>query len=85
MVWQEPLPAQHLENQGAGAGLPAQEEPPTPVSISGEGVEMMDIYKFIWVHLNNKLDRSDNTEAVYRKGQSRLFFSAQVQVFQCVH
>ncbi|KAK0149865.1 hypothetical protein N1851_009389 [Merluccius polli] len=46
-----------------------RKSPPIPVSINGEEVEMVDTYKFLWVHLNNKLDWSDNTEALYRKGQ----------------
>ena len=35
---------------------------------------MVDTYKFLGGHLNNNLDWSDNTEALFRKGQSRLFF-----------
>ena len=44
------------------------------VFINGEAEEMEDTYKFLGVHLNNKLDGSNNTEAHCRKGQSRLFF-----------
>ena len=54
---------------------------PIPVSINGEEVEMVDTYKFLGVHLNNKLDWSDNTEALYRKGQSRLFFLRRLRSF----
>ena len=35
---------------------------------------MVDTHKVLRVHLNNKLDWSSNTEALYRKGQSRPFF-----------
>ena len=55
---------------------------PIPVSINGEEVEMVDTYKFLGVHLNNKLDWSDNTEALYRKGQSRLFFLRRLRSFK---
>ena len=34
---------------------------------------MVDTYKFLGVHVNNKLDWSSNTEALSRKEQSRLF------------
>ncbi|XP_053508024.1 uncharacterized protein LOC128624412 [Ictalurus furcatus] len=55
--------------------------PHTPVVIRGEGVEMVDTYQFLGVHLNNKLDWTDNTEALYRKGQSRLFFLRRLRSF----
>ena len=42
---------------------------------------MVNTYKFLGVHLNNKLDWSDNTEALYRKGQSRLFFLRRLRSF----
>ena len=42
---------------------------------------MVDTYKFLWVHLNNKLGWSNTTEAEYRKGQSRLFFLERFRSF----
>ena len=42
---------------------------------------MVDTYKFLGVQLNNKLDWSDNTEALYRKGQSKLFFLRMLRSF----
>ena len=35
---------------------------------------MVTTYKYLGVHLDNKLDWSVNTDALYKKGQSRLFF-----------
>ena len=54
---------------------------PTPITIRGEEVEMVDSYKYLGVHINNKLDWTDNTEALYRKGQSRLFFLRRLRSF----
>ena len=34
---------------------------------------MVDLYKYLRLYVNNKLDWSDNTDALYKKGQSRLF------------
>lgn len=34
----------------------------------------MDTCEYLGVHFNNRLDWKCNTEAVYRKGQSRLYF-----------
>ena len=42
---------------------------------------MVDSYRFLGVELNNKLDWSNNTEALYRKGQSRLFFLRRLRSF----
>uniref|UniRef100_A0A7N8YA44 Transmembrane anterior posterior transformation 1b n=1 Tax=Mastacembelus armatus TaxID=205130 RepID=A0A7N8YA44_9TELE len=47
---------------------------PVPVSILGDEVEIVDSYKCLGVHINNKLDWSNNTDALFKKGQSRLFF-----------
>ncbi len=33
---------------------------------------MVDMYKYLAVHVNNKLDWSDNISVLYKKGQSRL-------------
>ena len=54
---------------------------PTPITIRGEEVEIVDRYKYLGVHINNKLDWKHNTEALYRKGQSRLFFLRRLRSF----
>lgn len=54
---------------------------PAPVSIQGEEVERVDSYKYLGVQINNKLDWSHNTEALFRKGQSRLFFLRRLRSF----
>ncbi|KAK3527069.1 hypothetical protein QTP86_008800 [Hemibagrus guttatus] len=54
---------------------------PPPVNIQGKDIERVDSYKYLGVHLNNKLDWTDNTEAIYRKGQSRLFLLRRLWSF----
>ena len=44
-----------------------------PVNIQGMDIERVDSYKYLGFHLNNRLDWSENTSALYRKGQSRLY------------
>ena len=44
----------------------------TPVNIQALDIEMVAKYKCLGVHLNNKLDWTDNTGALYKKGQSHL-------------
>ena len=41
----------------------------------------MQSYRYLGVHLDSKLDWSVNTDAVYRKGQSRLFFLRRFRSF----
>ena len=53
--------------------------PSTHVSITWEGVEMMDTYRFLEVHLNNKLNWSDNNDSLYRRRQSRQFFQRRLR------
>ena len=46
---------------------------PAPISINGVTVDVVQDYKYLGVNLDNKLNWAKNTEAVYKKGQSRLF------------
>ncbi|KAJ0022335.1 hypothetical protein NQD34_009825 [Periophthalmus magnuspinnatus] len=51
------------------------------VNIQGRDIERVDSYKYLGVHLNNKLDWSHNTDALYRKGQSRLCLLRRLRSF----
>ncbi|KAF7644467.1 hypothetical protein LDENG_00221510 [Lucifuga dentata] len=44
--------------------------PTTLVNIQGLDIETVESYKYLGVHLNNKLDWSINTDVLYKKGQS---------------
>ncbi len=46
--------------------------PPTQVNIQGMDIEMVTSYKYLGVHLDNKLRWTHNIQALYKKGQSRL-------------
>lgn len=43
-----------------------------PVSIDGVRVDMEQTYKYMGLELDDRLDCAFNTDALYRKGQSRL-------------
>ncbi|XP_051811082.1 ATPase family AAA domain-containing protein 2-like isoform X2 [Acanthochromis polyacanthus] len=47
--------------------------PLQPVNTCGEDIEVVTSYKYLGVHLDNKLDWSKNVDFIYKKGQSRLF------------
>ncbi|CAM4584620.1 unnamed protein product [Leuciscus chuanchicus] len=53
----------------------------SPVNIQGKDIGRVDSYKYLGVHLNNKLDWTNNTEAIYKKGQSRLFLLRRLRSF----
>ena len=44
------------------------------ISIMVEEVEVVEKFKFLSVHLDNRLDWRHNTDVVHKKGQSRLYF-----------
>ena len=44
-------------------------------------IEMVTSYKYLGVHLNNKLDWTDHTAATYKKGQSRLYLLRKLRSF----
>ncbi|KAI4888458.1 hypothetical protein NFI96_007525 [Prochilodus magdalenae] len=55
--------------------------PPPLVNIRGMDIERVDSYKYLGVHLNNKLDWSVNTTALHKKGQSRLYLLRRLRSF----
>ncbi|KAI4895189.1 hypothetical protein NFI96_023720 [Prochilodus magdalenae] len=58
----------------------AKHSPPVPVNIQGMDIEIVRSYKYLGVHLN-KLDWTDNTAALYKKGQSRLHLLRRLRSF----
>ena len=54
---------------------------PTPVNIQGADIEIVKSYKYLGVHLNNKLDWTDHSAALYKKGQSILFLLRRLRSF----
>lgn len=44
-----------------------------PVTIKGEQIKIVQSYKYLGVHIDHKLNWKKNTDAVFRKAQSRLF------------
>lgn len=52
-----------------------------PISIEGVDVEVVKSYKYLGVHLDNRLDWSVNTDSLYRKAQSRLYFLRRLRAF----
>ncbi|TWW67116.1 hypothetical protein D4764_02G0001570 [Takifugu flavidus] len=51
------------------------------VCISGKDVEIVPSYRFLGVQLDNKLEWSTNTDAVYKKAMSRLYFLRRLRSF----
>ncbi|KAI3368475.1 hypothetical protein L3Q82_025486, partial [Scortum barcoo] len=52
-----------------------------PVNIQGLDIERVRTYKYLGVHLNNKLDWTDNTDSLYKRGQSRLLHAEEAGIF----
>ncbi|TWW67365.1 hypothetical protein D4764_02G0004060 [Takifugu flavidus] len=55
--------------------------PPSPVCISGKDVEIVPSYKFLGVQLDNKLEWSTNTDAVYKKAMGTFYFLRRLRSF----
>ncbi|KAK3542872.1 hypothetical protein QTP70_006148 [Hemibagrus guttatus] len=51
------------------------------LTIQGLDIELVDKFKYLGVHLNNRLDWLDNTDALYKKGQSRLYLQRRLGSF----
>src|SRR4029434_9559813 len=56
-------------------------QPPLlPVSIGGVSVEVVNTYKYLGVHLDNKLDWSANVDVLYKKS----LLPEEFEVLQCL-
>ncbi|KAI3360343.1 hypothetical protein L3Q82_014660 [Scortum barcoo] len=56
--------------------------PSQPLRIRGEVVDEVEDYKYLGVVIDNRLDwKSNHTEAVYKKGMSRLYFLRRLRSF----
>ncbi|XP_078810605.1 uncharacterized protein LOC144994967 [Oryzias latipes] len=53
----------------------------SPVNIQGSDIEVVDTFKYLGVHLNNRLDWSNNTDALYRRGQSGIHLLRRLRSF----
>lgn len=51
------------------------------MSIQATDIERVSTYKYMDVHLNNKLDWSHHTNSLYRKAQSQLFLIRRMRSF----
>ena len=52
-----------------------------PVNIQGQDIETVESFKYLGVHVNNKLDWTHNTNALYKNGQSRLHLLRRLRAF----
>uniref|UniRef100_A0A3Q3FR50 Centrosomal protein 78 n=1 Tax=Labrus bergylta TaxID=56723 RepID=A0A3Q3FR50_9LABR len=55
-------------------------EPP-PLCILGEDVSVVEEYKYLVVNIDDRLNWKANTQAVYKKGMSRLYFLRKLRSF----
>ncbi|XP_051789625.1 uncharacterized protein LOC127529603 [Erpetoichthys calabaricus] len=52
-----------------------------PVIIRGDCVQRVQTYKYLGVQLDDKLDWTDNTDSLCKRGQSRLYFLRRLASF----
>uniref|UniRef100_UPI0037E9A3F2 tumor necrosis factor receptor superfamily member 4 n=1 Tax=Semicossyphus pulcher TaxID=241346 RepID=UPI0037E9A3F2 len=64
-------PAENLQTQDSLCQRPVEESGDDSQWVS---VDIEEDYKCLGVYLDNKLDRAKNTDAVYKKGLSRIYF-----------
>ena len=57
-------------------------DPPDPVVLQGERVELVSKYRYLGTILDNKLSWEENTDAINKKAQQRLFFLRKLRYFQ---
>lgn len=55
--------------------------PPQTLAIEGADVEIVGTYRYLGVWLDDKMDWANNTDHLYRKGQSRMYFLRKLRSF----
>lgn len=55
--------------------------PPILVNIQGMDIKIVQSYKVQGVHPTNKLDWTDNTNTLYKKGQGKLYLQRKLGSF----
>ena len=58
-----------------------KKEEAVPVTINNQKIEIVESYKYLGVHLDNKLNWKENTGVLVKKAQSRLFFLRKLRSF----
>lgn len=58
-----------------------EKEEAVPVTINNQRIEIVESYKYLGVHLDNKLNWKENTGVLVKKAQSRLFFLRKLRSF----
>ncbi|KAG5279123.1 hypothetical protein AALO_G00106350 [Alosa alosa] len=82
MVQTQSSSTQHFKDQRRWWWISVRSKPTLlPVPINGVNVEVVSTYKYLGLHLDNKLDWSANTDALYKKGQRRLYFLRRLRSF----
>ena len=56
-------------------------DPPIPLDINGETVEIVKEFKYLGTVLDNKLDWGANTTSLVKKGNQKLFFLRKLRAF----
>lgn len=75
MVWKQPLPLNVAKMKEMVVDFRRTETKLTnTISILGKEVKVVEDYRHLGVHPDNKLDWKCKNEAVYRKGQNRCYF-----------
>ncbi|KAK3510593.1 hypothetical protein QTP70_011793 [Hemibagrus guttatus] len=54
---------------------------PKPITINGDCVEFVKTYKYLGVQLDDRMDWTANTDALCKRGQSRLYYLRRLVSF----
>jgi hypothetical protein len=69
---QQPLP-QHDRDKGDDCGLQEKEDRAHPILINRAAVKQVESFKFLGVHITNKLTWSKHTKKVVKRARQNLF------------
>ena len=80
-VPQQQPPAERLQDQRDGGGLPPEHHACEPLVIGGETIEQVDLFKLLGTTISSDLTWDNNADVVIKKAQQRLYFLRQLKKF----
>ncbi len=80
-MWGKSPAAECVKTKAIVVDFRKNKTPPSPVCIGGSDVEIVKSYKYLDVQLDDKLEWTTNTEAVYTKGLSQFYILRRLRSF----
>ena len=82
VVWREPFASEFSKTKKLVTDFRRNDSSPVPLQIKGQQVEIVHQYKYLGTILDDKLDWTENSTMLLKKGNQRLYFLKRLKSFR---